>query len=134
MDGLRDSSGLFGVARHPEAAHRTVLGLHGLQHRGGASMALAVADGEPLCRGVPERHAHAAGIHDPNALDRAIERHVRVPAHDDVRVRVSEGRCDTVARGGGHQALPAHFFPRLDTSSGWACFSGQGSVLVMCPV
>lgn len=48
MEALRDSSGLFGVARHPEAAHRTVLGLHALRHRGGPSMGIAVADGQFL--------------------------------------------------------------------------------------
>jgi amidophosphoribosyltransferase len=46
LQGLRDSGGLFGVARHAEAAHRTYLGLHALQHRGSRSAGLAVADGQ----------------------------------------------------------------------------------------
>lgn len=46
MEGLRDSSGLFGVARHPEAAHRALLGLHALQHRGGHAVGIAAADGQ----------------------------------------------------------------------------------------
>lgn len=48
MEGLRDSSGLFGVARHPEAAHRALLGLHALHHRGGQAVGLVAADGQVL--------------------------------------------------------------------------------------
>lgn len=46
MDGLRDSSALFGVARHGEAAYRVSLGLHALRHRGDRAVGLAVGDGQ----------------------------------------------------------------------------------------
>lgn len=46
MEGFVDGSGLFGVARHREAAHRVYLGLHSLQHRGTRGAGIAVSDGE----------------------------------------------------------------------------------------
>lgn len=45
MDGFQDGSGLFGVAGSATAAARVLVGLSSLQHRGGAGVAVAVADG-----------------------------------------------------------------------------------------
>ena len=45
---MRDSGGLFLVAGHADAARVAVLGLHGMQHRGGSGAALTVADGMRL--------------------------------------------------------------------------------------
>ena len=46
MAALVDGSGLFGVARHRESAHRVYLGLHALQHRGTGSVGMAASDGQ----------------------------------------------------------------------------------------
>lgn len=48
MDGIKDSSGLFAVAHHPEAVHRVYLGLHALQHRGANGVDLVSSAGEFL--------------------------------------------------------------------------------------
>ena len=47
-DRFHDECGLFGIFNHPEAAHLTYLGLHGLQHRGQESAGLVSSNGERL--------------------------------------------------------------------------------------
>lgn len=46
MEGFVDSSGLFAVARHRDAASLTWLGLHALQARGTAGAGVVASDGE----------------------------------------------------------------------------------------
>lgn len=48
MEGFVDSSGLFAVARHRDAASLTWLGLQALQHRGTAGASVVASDGEFL--------------------------------------------------------------------------------------
>lgn len=45
MDGFRDGSGLFGIVGSPTAATCVLDGLRSLQHRGGAGVSIASADG-----------------------------------------------------------------------------------------
>lgn len=45
MDAFVDGNGLFAVSGHRDAAHLTYLGLHGLQHRGRAGVAIASTAG-----------------------------------------------------------------------------------------
>jgi amidophosphoribosyltransferase len=47
-DHPHEECGVFGVFNHPEAAHLTYLGLHGLQHRGQESAGIVAANGERL--------------------------------------------------------------------------------------
>ncbi len=47
-DAFHDECGVFGVFGHPESAHLTYLGLHGLQHRGQESAGLVSSDGDRL--------------------------------------------------------------------------------------
>ncbi|MGH9798313.1 MAG: amidophosphoribosyltransferase, partial [Candidatus Polarisedimenticolia bacterium] len=47
-DRFHDECGVFGVFNHPEAAHLTYLGLHGLQHRGQESAGIVSSNGERL--------------------------------------------------------------------------------------
>src|SRR5206468_11861430 len=47
-DRFHDECGVFGVFNHPEAAHLTYLGLHGLQHRGQESAGIVSSNGEHL--------------------------------------------------------------------------------------
>ena len=47
-DRFHDECGVFGVFNHPEAAHLTYLGLHGLQHRGQESAGIVSSTGEHL--------------------------------------------------------------------------------------
>jgi amidophosphoribosyltransferase len=47
-DRFHDECGVFGVYDHPEAAHLTYLGLHGLQHRGQESAGIVCSNGERL--------------------------------------------------------------------------------------
>jgi amidophosphoribosyltransferase len=47
-DHFHDQCGLFGVFRHPEAAHLAYMGLYALQHRGQESAGIAASDGERI--------------------------------------------------------------------------------------
>jgi amidophosphoribosyltransferase len=47
-DRFHDECGVFGVFDHPEAAHLTYLGLHGLQHRGQESAGIVSSSGDRL--------------------------------------------------------------------------------------
>ena len=47
-DRFHDECGVFGVFGHPEAAHLTYLGLHGLQHRGQESAGIVSSTGDHL--------------------------------------------------------------------------------------
>jgi amidophosphoribosyltransferase len=47
-DRFHDECGVFGVFNHPEAAHLTYLGLHGLQHRGQESAGIVSSGGDHL--------------------------------------------------------------------------------------
>src|SRR5262245_9116483 len=47
-DRFHDECGVFGVFNHPEAAHLTYLGLHGLQHRGQESAGIVSSTGDHL--------------------------------------------------------------------------------------
>jgi amidophosphoribosyltransferase len=47
-DRFHDECGVFGVYNHPEAAHLTYLGLHGLQHRGQESAGIVSSNGGRL--------------------------------------------------------------------------------------
>src|SRR5206468_5514107 len=47
-DRFHDECGVFGVYHHPEAAHLTYLGLHGLQHRGQESAGIVSSSGDRL--------------------------------------------------------------------------------------
>jgi len=47
-DRFHDECGVFGVFDHPEAAHLTYLGLHGLQHRGQESAGIVSSGGDHL--------------------------------------------------------------------------------------
>jgi amidophosphoribosyltransferase len=47
-DRFHDECGVFGVFNHPEAAHLTYLGLHGLQHRGQESAGIVSSGGDRL--------------------------------------------------------------------------------------
>jgi amidophosphoribosyltransferase len=49
-DKFRDECGVFGIARHPDAARHTYLGLYGLQHRGQESAGIVSSDGSDLYR------------------------------------------------------------------------------------
>jgi amidophosphoribosyltransferase len=47
-DRFHEECGVFGVYHHPEAAHLTYLGLHGLQHRGQESAGIVSSSGQRL--------------------------------------------------------------------------------------
>ena len=67
-DRFHDECGLFGIFNHPEAAHLTYLGLHGLQHRGQESAGIVSSNGERL---VEEKGmGHVARIFKKSQLDR----------------------------------------------------------------
>lgn len=80
MDTLRDDTGLFGIAGHREAAHRVVLGLSALAHRGAGLSTLVVSERGLLRR--YRREGALAVVFDGSELARLPGRLAVGAVHD----------------------------------------------------
>src|SRR5260370_674336 len=54
---------------------------------------------KPICAGISEGHADAAGIDDATAANRAVELHMRMAANNYICIRLSEDRHELIFRG-----------------------------------
>src|SRR6266571_3331731 len=54
---------------------------------------------KPICAGISEGHADAAGVDDAKAADGTVEVHMRMAANHHICIRLREDRNELVFRG-----------------------------------